>query len=99
MRWNNERRRAAPAALLSSRRRPGGEGRVKTWPKAALGDLLVRADETAVLDPMAEYHEVTIRLWGKGIVSRGKVLGSDVVSARRVVRANQLILSLSLIHI
>ncbi|WP_186408016.1 restriction endonuclease subunit S [Candidatus Accumulibacter aalborgensis] len=66
---------------------------MKTWPKAALGDLLVRADETAVLDPMAEYHEVTIRLWGKGIVSRGKVLGSDVVSARRVVRANQLILS------
>jgi type I restriction enzyme S subunit len=46
-----------------------------------------------VLDPAAEYHEVTIKLWGKGVVSRGKVRGSEVVSVRRVVRANQLILS------
>jgi type I restriction enzyme S subunit len=46
-----------------------------------------------VLDPAAEYHEVTIKLWGKGIVSRGKVRGSDVVSVRRVVRTNQLIMS------
>ena len=63
------------------------------WPKVALGELLRRSDETAVLDPAAEYHEVTIKLWGKGVVSRGKVFGSDVVSVRRVVRANQLILS------
>lgn len=66
---------------------------MKAWPKATLGDLLRRPNEVAALDPTAEYHEVTIKLWGKGVVSRGKVLGSDVVSARRVVRANQLILS------
>jgi len=64
-----------------------------TWPKVALGELLQRSNESAVLEPAAEYHEVTIRLWGKGIVSRGKVRGSDVVSNRRVVRANQLIMS------
>lgn len=63
------------------------------WPKVTLGEVLRRADEAAVLDPAAEYHEVTIKLWGKGIVSRGKVRGGDVVSLRRVVRANQLILS------
>ncbi|MDD2892909.1 MAG: restriction endonuclease subunit S [Halothiobacillaceae bacterium] len=66
---------------------------MKAWPKVPLGELLRRSDETAVLDPAAEYHEVTIKLWGKGVVSRGKVCGSDVVSVRRVVRANQLILS------
>lgn len=66
---------------------------MKAWPKVALGELLRRSDEAAVLDPAAEYYEVTIKLWGKGVVSRGKVRGSDVVSARRVVRANQLILS------
>lgn len=66
---------------------------MKAWPKVALGELLRRSDEAALLDPAAEYHEVTIKLWGKGIVSRGKVRGSDVVSVRRVVRANQLILS------
>jgi len=66
---------------------------MKAWPKANLGELLRRANEAAALEPSAEYHEVTIKLWGKGVVSRGKVLGSDVVSARRVVHANQLILS------
>jgi type I restriction enzyme S subunit len=66
---------------------------MKSWPKVALGQLITRADETAVLDPLEQYHEVTIKLWGKGVLSRGKVLGSDVVSVRRVVRKNQLILS------
>lgn len=66
---------------------------MKTWPKVALGELLQRSGEPAVLDPTAEYHEVTIKLWGKGVVSRGRVRGADVVSVRRVVRANQLILS------
>jgi type I restriction enzyme S subunit len=66
---------------------------MKAWPKVALGELLRRSDESVVLDPAAEYHEVTIKLWGKGVVSRGKVRGSDVISVRRVVRANHLILS------
>ncbi|MBK7956514.1 MAG: restriction endonuclease subunit S [Candidatus Accumulibacter sp.] len=66
---------------------------MKAWPKVALGDLLHRSDEPATLDPAAEYHEVTIKLWGKGVISRGKVSGSDVASVRRVVRQNQLILS------
>lgn len=66
---------------------------MKAWPRVALGELLRRSDEAMVIDPAAEYHEVTIKLWGKGVISRGKVSGSDVVSARRVVRANQLILS------
>ncbi len=66
---------------------------MKAWPKVALGKLLQRSDESAVIDPAAEYHEVTIKLWGKGVICRGKVSGSDVVSVRRVVRANQLILS------
>lgn len=66
---------------------------MKGWSKVALGELLRRSDEAAVLAPAAEYHEVTIKLWGKGVVSRGKVRGSDVVSVRRVVRTNQLIMS------
>jgi len=66
---------------------------MKAWTRVALGELLYRSDEPAILDPAAEYHEVTIKLWGKGVVSRGKVLGGDVVSVRRMVRVNQLILS------
>ena len=33
---------------------------MKVWPKVALGELLRRSEESAVLDPAAEYHEVTI---------------------------------------
>lgn len=63
------------------------------WPTVALSDLLRRADEPTILDPEAVYHEVTVKLWGKGVVSRGKVKGSDVGATRRFVRTNQLILS------
>ncbi len=66
---------------------------MKRWPKVALGDLLERALEPAVIDSKATYHEVTIKLWGKGVVSRGIVSGSDVISNRQFVRADQLILS------
>lgn len=66
---------------------------MRHWPKIALGDVLCRSSEPAVCMPDAEYDEVTIRLWGKGVISRGKVLGADVTTPRRVVRANQLILS------
>lgn len=55
---------------------------MKQWPKVTLGELLRRSDEAAFIDPAAEYHEVTIKLWGKGVVSRGRVCGSDVVSVR-----------------
>lgn len=66
---------------------------MKGWTRVALGELLSRSDESAAIDPQAEYHEVTIKLWGRGVVSRGRVRGIDVISTRRVVRENQLILS------
>ncbi|AOI56109.1 restriction endonuclease subunit S [Burkholderia diffusa] len=46
-----------------------------------------------MLEHDASYDEITIRLWGKGVVSRGKVAGADVATRRRFVRAGQLILS------
>ena len=63
------------------------------WPATAVGEVLHRRSEPARIDPDREYHEVTIKLWGRGVVSRGKVRGSEVVSVRNVVRAGQLILS------
>ena len=66
---------------------------MKAWPAVALGEVLHRRSEPAHIDPDREYHEVTIKLWGRGVVSRGKVRGGEVVSVRNVVRAGQLILS------
>lgn len=66
---------------------------MSTWPLVPLGELLDRSEEPALLNLDDTYHEVTIKLWGKGVVSRGKVSGRDVATTRRFVRAGQLILS------
>jgi type I restriction enzyme S subunit len=66
----------------------------KNWPAVKLGDLLRRSEETIELHPDAEYREVTVKLWGKGVVLRGVVTGAEVAAARRTVaRRNQFILS------
>lgn len=63
------------------------------WPMISLGEILKFSNETAVLNPDQEYSEITIKLWGKGVVRRGKVSGSSVATQRRFVRTNQLVLS------
>jgi len=66
---------------------------MRQWQTIALSDALCRSSEPAMCVPDVEYDEVTIRLWGKGIISRGKVRGADVTTPRHVVRTDQLILS------
>ena len=64
------------------------------WPTAHLGDLLVRSQEVAELLPDAEYREVTVRLWGNGVVERGRIMGAEVAGSRRfVASAGQFIAS------
>lgn len=64
------------------------------WPKVRLGDLLRKSEETIQLQPDSEYRELTVRLWGKGVVLRGIVSGTAVAAQRRyVARASQFILS------
>jgi len=66
---------------------------MRGWEMVALGEVLRRSDEPVQIEPTKEYQEVTVKLWGKGVVSRGRILGSDIHSPRRIVRANQLIIS------
>ncbi|MBI3608487.1 MAG: restriction endonuclease subunit S [Nitrospirae bacterium] len=64
------------------------------WPNVRLGDLLRKSEETIQLQPDSEYRELTVRLWGKGVVLRGIVSGTSVAAQRRyVARAPQFILS------
>jgi type I restriction enzyme, S subunit len=64
------------------------------WPKVRLGELLQRSTETAELRPDTEYREVTVRLWGNGVVERGRTLGAEISSGRRfVARSGQFIAS------
>lgn len=64
------------------------------WPKVKLGEVLRRGAEVVDLQPATEYREITIRLWGKGVVLRGLVSGAEVAASRRAVaRQGQFILS------
>ncbi len=59
-----------------------------------LGDVLGRVTETVTPSPDQEYREITVKLWGRGVVQRRVVAGAQLNSGRRfVARAGQLILS------
>jgi len=64
------------------------------WPNVNLAELLAKSDETIEPEPTTEYAEITVRLWGKGVVLRGMVTGAQVAAQRRyVARRGQFILS------
>ncbi len=63
------------------------------WKTVKLGEVLTRSDETVLPTPDAEYGEITVRLWGKGVVARGRVMGSSLSGRRFVARSGQFIAS------
>lgn len=66
----------------------------EAWPRVSLGECFDKNEDWIALDPTAEYREVTVRLWGKGVVLRGVTTGAEVAADRRIrVRAGQFILS------
>jgi len=59
-----------------------------------LGSLLKRRNVTVPISPTSSYQEVTVRLWGKGVVSRGVIPGARIGSDRRFqVKCGELLLS------
>lgn len=63
-------------------------------PQVPLREVLTRNESTTDIVADAQYREVTVKLWGKGVVERRTALGSEISAERRsVVRANQFILS------
>jgi type I restriction enzyme S subunit len=57
-------------------------------------DILERTKEPLEIDPAREYQELTVKLWGKGVVLRRNVSGADIASSRRfVARGGQFIVS------
>lgn len=63
------------------------------WCRYKLGDLLIRSSDTAQPAADVEYKEITIRLWGKGVIERGRISGSAVNGRRFIARKDQFIAS------
>jgi type I restriction enzyme S subunit len=60
---------------------------------ARLADLLHRSTKTIQPDPSTEYREISVRLWGKGVVERGRVRGAELPNRRFVASAGDFIIS------
>ncbi|MBX3276443.1 MAG: restriction endonuclease subunit S [Acidobacteria bacterium] len=66
----------------------------RNWVMTPLGDVLSKSNEWIDIDPNGEYRQVTVKLWGKGVVQRDQVSGAEIAGTRRIsVRANQFIMS------
>src|SRR5688572_17939181 len=64
------------------------------WQPTPLGEVLSRSDEIAAIRPDESYKEITVKLWGKGVVLRGIASGANFNGSRRfLARKGQLILS------
>lgn len=64
------------------------------WKEVSVGEVLQRSSENVVIEPDRIYQEVTIRLWGRGVVPRGTVSGATLAGSRRFrVQSGQFIMS------
>lgn len=64
------------------------------WPMVPLGEVLTKSEKWVNINPEETYKEVTVRLWGKGVVLRREVSGTEIAASRRLeVNAGQFILS------
>ena len=66
---------------------------MKSWPKVRLGEVLRRSDETIEPQADVEYREITVRMWGKGVIERGRIMGASLSGRRFVAHTGQFIAS------
>jgi type I restriction enzyme S subunit len=63
------------------------------WSLVPLAEVLTRSEEQLEIQPDQQYRQVTVRLWGSGVVLRYEVSGTRISARkRRVVRSQQFIL-------
>ncbi len=64
------------------------------WPMVTLGEVLRPVSDRVELRPDDLYTQVTVRLWGKGLVLRGRVKGAEIAASyQNRVRSGQFVIS------
>ena len=52
----------------------------KPWPLVRLGQVLTKSNESVDLKSDETYREVTIKLWGKGVILRRQATGAEMAA-------------------
>lgn len=64
------------------------------YPLVPLGEVLKKSEDWINIYPDCQYRQVTIKMWGQGVVQRNEVAGAEIAASRRLrVRGGQFILS------
>lgn len=67
---------------------------MKSWRKLRIGDVLVRVKDDVQVDDFVTYSRITIRMAGKGVALRDRVIGSEIGTKRQfIARSGQFVLS------
>ena len=67
---------------------------VPDWRPSPLGDVLRKSGNRVILVSDAQYKQVTVRLWGKGLALRGVCKGAEIAAYEQVqVESGQFIIS------
>lgn len=62
--------------------------------KVALKNLLFKSNNWIQINPAKKYKQITVKIWGKGVILRNEVLGSEIASSKRLqVKSGQFIVS------
>ena len=66
----------------------------KNWDLVPLREILVKSENWIELKPTERYKQVTVKIWGKGVVERNEVTGGEISASKRLqVKSGQFILS------
>jgi hypothetical protein len=66
----------------------------EVYPLVPLGELLIKSEEWIDINPTEKYKQVTVKIWGKGVVERNEVNGAEIAATKRLkVNSEQFILS------
>ncbi len=55
-----------------------------TWNTVPLGDVLIQSSNHKQIEPGQSYKQITVRLWGKGLVLRGVCDGAEISADRQI---------------
>lgn len=67
---------------------------MSNWPTSKIGDLLTRVKDDVLVDDLTTYGRITIRMSGKGVLLRDRLMGAEIGTKRQfVAREGQFVLS------